>query len=392
MIPRARLNEVTESDILNLIENGVRESRTLDYKRDWPADRDARAEIAKDVCAFANTMGGDIVFGVDDRKTGVAVEIVPVVVGNLDQELLALTSYLRDTLEPRVAGALLTHEVSMAVGGNVVILRVAPSLSAPHRVTKDNHFYTRTSVGKAPMDIHGIRHAFAAGTALGNDIRTFRDDALSRIVSRENPVPELNGPLCVCHFVPVSAFSRQDMHSIDELLGAADKLRKVYDFPLSRPEVNLDGAVCVTRGQSEGARRNYAQLYRNGVVEVVYADLLIRSPLDDTGGMSLFPELYEIPLVRCGLRAMAEALATLGVVPPAYLMLSWLMGPSTRIAVERPYNQADFIALPAHLSEIIAPPVYIEDFSVDPLTVLRPVFDVIWNAVGVAHTKTDFAT
>jgi len=56
----------------------------------------------------------------------------------------------------------------------VIVLRVSASPGGPHRVTRDNHFYTRTSVGKAPMDVHGIRHAFAAGTALGQQIRAFR--------------------------------------------------------------------------------------------------------------------------------------------------------------------------------------------------------------------------
>lgn len=58
MIPRARLDSVTEADIHNLIDHSVRESRALDYKRDWPSDRDGRAELAKDVCAFANSLGG----------------------------------------------------------------------------------------------------------------------------------------------------------------------------------------------------------------------------------------------------------------------------------------------------------------------------------------------
>ncbi|SEF13838.1 Putative DNA-binding domain-containing protein [Burkholderia sp. WP9] len=76
MIPHARLDAVTEADLQTLIDHGVRESRTLDYKRDWPADRDARTELAKDVCAFANTMGGDLVFGMREEG-GAAAAIVP---------------------------------------------------------------------------------------------------------------------------------------------------------------------------------------------------------------------------------------------------------------------------------------------------------------------------
>jgi predicted HTH transcriptional regulator len=66
VISHARLDAVTETDLRNLIEHGVRERRTLGYKRDWPAAPDARTEVAKDVCAFANTLGGDFVLGIAD--------------------------------------------------------------------------------------------------------------------------------------------------------------------------------------------------------------------------------------------------------------------------------------------------------------------------------------
>jgi hypothetical protein len=387
LIPRARLDAVTEADLQALIDHEVRESRTLDYKRDWPSERDARIEIAKDVCAFANSLGGDLVFGIQEEG-GAAAEIVPLRLANLDADLLTLTNALHDLLEPRVGGGLHAHPVSLEDGGHVIVLRVSASPGAPHRVTRDNHFYTRTSVGKAPMDVHGIRHAFAASTALGQQIRAFRDDALARIERRENPIPNLDFPVCICHVVPVTAFSRPETHGIDALAVAANALRGVSKAHLHGPQVNLDGVMYQTH--REDPRGDYVQLYRNGAVELAYADLLFRSPLDSTNGESMRPDLYEIPLVRQGVPAIFATLAALEVAPPAYLMLSWLVGPGIRIAVERPHNRADFIALPAHLCRISAPPIYLEDFGADPLTVLRPAFDVLWNAVGVAHTKTDF--
>jgi predicted HTH transcriptional regulator len=135
------------------------------------------------VCAFANSLGGDLVFGIREEG-GAAAGIVPLRLSNLDADLLTLTNALHDLLEPRVSGGLRAHPVPLKEGGHVIVLRVSASPGGPHRVTRDNHFYTRTSVGKAPMDIHGIRHAFAAGTALGQQIRAFRDDALARIERR----------------------------------------------------------------------------------------------------------------------------------------------------------------------------------------------------------------
>ncbi|MFM0405284.1 AlbA family DNA-binding domain-containing protein [Paraburkholderia dipogonis] len=393
VIPHARLEVVTEEDIENLVDHGVRESRTLDYKRDWPADRDSRLAVAQDVCAFANTVGGDLVFGVDDEKTGIAAKIAPIHVENIDKELLALTSFLRDSLEPRVTGGLITHAVPIAAGGHVIILRVAASPSAPHRATKDNHFYARTSVGKEPMDIQGIRHAFAAGRTLAQDIRTFCDEALTRIENRLSPMQDMDGPVFVCHVIPVSAFSRQEIHDIDSLIEAGRKLRQSRHGPnyppMKGPHVNLDGVACVpARPQNSDG---YVQLYRNGVVELAFGDMLIHSPLDDEEeGVSLFPEQYEIPLVRHGLQAVFQALASLDIAPPAYVMLNWIYTDGTRIAVETSPHHVEFLEVPHHLRKIKAAPIYIEDYAADALTVLRPAFDVLWNAVGVAHTKTDF--
>jgi len=389
VIPRARLDAVTETDLQALIDHEVRESRTLDYKRDWPADRDARTEVAKDVCAFANALGGDLVFGMREAG-GAAAELVPLRFANLDADLLTLTSALRDLLEPRVSGGLHAHPVPLDAGGHVIVLRVAPSPAAPHRVTRDNHFYTHTSVGKEPMDLHGIRNAFAASASLSNSIRNFCDDALTRLERRLTPALGKDEALCVCHVVPVSAFSRHETHDIDSLVVAGEPLRDACRANLLAPQINLDGVAC--RPHRNDTSRDGVQLYRNGAVELVYAGLLFRSPLDEQkGGRSIFPEEYEIPLVRRGLIAVAQTFGSLDVNPPAYLMLSWLVGSEARVAVTRSQNRADFIRLPDNAGRISAPPVYLEDFGADPLTVLRPAFDVLWNAVGVAHTPTDFA-
>lgn len=393
MIPNARLETVTEADLLALIDHGVRESRTLDYKRGWPAERDARAELAKDVCAFANTLGGDLVFGMMEQG-GVPTQLEPLQFANLDAELLAMTNALRDLLEPRVSGGLHPHPVPLAAGGHAVVLRVAPSPGAPHRVTRDNHFYARTSVGKEPMDMHGIRNAFAASASLAQQVLAFRDNALMNMVRGEGPVPDLAFPACVCHVVPVSAVTRPEGHDIDTLRAAAAHLQTAgpSQRALARAGVNLHGALCLADRDENEARPAYTQLYRDGCVELVDGALLRRgwAPRPDEELWVVYPEVYELPLVRHGFRAIADTLEALEVPAPAYLMLSWLFARGTRIGYAVNAHRPAYPALPPHLTQLTAPPVYLDDFSIDPLTVLRPAFDVMWNAVGIAHTLTDF--
>ena len=103
----------------------------------------------------------------------------------------------------------------------------------------------------------------------------------------------------------------------------------------------------------------------------------------------MFPELYEVPLIRSGFRAMIDALTELELSGPAYLMISWVVVGGTCVAASL-NGRLRFLSLPRHLTEIVTPPIYLENFDVDPATTLRPAFDVMWNAVGIRHTQTTF--
>jgi predicted HTH transcriptional regulator len=115
MIPRANLEAIDEAVIQQLIGDEVRESRTLDFKDRHDLSRDGKQALAEDVCAFANTVGGDLVFGLT-APDGTAGEIRPVQIENLDDELQRLTNFLRDATEPRVTTALLSRAVPLAGG------------------------------------------------------------------------------------------------------------------------------------------------------------------------------------------------------------------------------------------------------------------------------------
>ena len=59
MLPK-QINDITAADIQNLIIAGTEESITLEFKSQLVGDtRDARKEFLADICALANTQGGD---------------------------------------------------------------------------------------------------------------------------------------------------------------------------------------------------------------------------------------------------------------------------------------------------------------------------------------------
>ena len=74
MLPVA-IKDVDVSVLQDLVVNGVREEKTIEYKREMPgaADSDAVRFLAT-VSSFANTAGGDILLGVE-ANDGVPVKL-----------------------------------------------------------------------------------------------------------------------------------------------------------------------------------------------------------------------------------------------------------------------------------------------------------------------------
>jgi predicted HTH transcriptional regulator len=59
------LNQLSEKHLQSLIDNEIREGRTIDYKEKLETDA---KEFAKDVTSLANTLGGIIIYGVVEER------------------------------------------------------------------------------------------------------------------------------------------------------------------------------------------------------------------------------------------------------------------------------------------------------------------------------------
>jgi predicted HTH transcriptional regulator len=93
---RVALADLALADIERLISDGVREDKSIEYKRDIPRDR---AELLKDVSAFANASGGDLVFGIAEEK-GLPTQIVGLSLPDPDAEVLRLLQIIQTGLQP----------------------------------------------------------------------------------------------------------------------------------------------------------------------------------------------------------------------------------------------------------------------------------------------------
>jgi predicted HTH transcriptional regulator len=202
MIPKT-LNEVAEDDLTALIANGVAESRTIEYKLALPGNSDAeKKEFLADASSFANSGGGDLVFGMEEGG-GLPTQLVGVQAADLDLEIRRLDSILAAGLSPRIRYALRT--VATAAGQQVVVLRIERSWSGPHRVVFQQHdkFYGRNSAGKYALDVNELRAAFTLSSTATERIRAFRTDRIIALSNNQTPIPFMDSPKVVLHCIPL---------------------------------------------------------------------------------------------------------------------------------------------------------------------------------------------
>ncbi|RNL60373.1 ATP-binding protein [Nocardioides marmoriginsengisoli] len=170
---------LTEAVIQRLVALGVRETEQLDFKatphlaesgaaasppakeKGWSPEQ----EFAKDVCSFANHLGGLLVIGVKDEKD-VAVDAVPAVT-----DPAAVTQRLRQALVNHASPAPQFHVVPVeaAAGGFYLVLIVPPSSLAPHAVRgatgnerRPLHYPVRDNTGTRWLLEHEVAERYRA--------------------------------------------------------------------------------------------------------------------------------------------------------------------------------------------------------------------------------------
>jgi len=93
------LEKISQADLQNLIDNAVAEGRTIEYKQALPGGTDSeKKEFLADVSSFANTAGGDLLFGISEDK-GVPTASRPVCWIVLDRRLPDPLCLARTSLE-----------------------------------------------------------------------------------------------------------------------------------------------------------------------------------------------------------------------------------------------------------------------------------------------------
>jgi predicted HTH transcriptional regulator len=97
-------SEITAADLQALVETKSSEGKEIDFKLTLPGKADSdRREFLYYMSSFANTIGGYLVFGIEE-KAGVATALVGLEKINPDDQIRRLEEMARDGIRPPDTG------------------------------------------------------------------------------------------------------------------------------------------------------------------------------------------------------------------------------------------------------------------------------------------------
>jgi hypothetical protein len=370
------LETIAEDDLLALITNKVSEGRTIDYKRELPGNSDGdKKEFLADVSSFANTSGGDLVLGMDEDH-GLPTELTGFQSTNTDVEIQRLDNILASGLSPRIRYA--ARLIPCNAGLKVLVVRIERSWTGPHRVIFGGHdkFYGRNSTGKYPLDVNELRLAFTLSNTVTERIRAFRTDRIISLSNNETPIPFVDDPKIVLHCIPIESFAGQLQYDILPFNQDPRRLRPMASAGWDR-RLNLDGIVVFGGGNPA---HTYTQLYRTGIIEAVQGGVLAAA---HQGRRIIASVAYEQYIFQY-LPHCFQVLQQIGASVPVVVALSLLGTRGLEMSVDRFGFEVSY---PIDLDRLILPETVVYDFSMPVGQILKPMFDLVWNACGQPASK-----
>ena len=284
MLPR-QIESVEISSLQDLMDRHVEEHGRLEYKRGRPDTwkhidkseanirHDKRREFLKDVTAMANADGGDILYGVDERKWEVSGFEEP----NMDGLIRELSDMLLNHVQPslRVTFQAIKVEAEAESLLYALICRVQASYRAPHMVNYNQQrlFFQRNNNKVSDMDYDDLRRAFGAQMGWAQTWEKHVERSIER-VRHNNPV-SINSDDAGRFLVKVAPLSSLYGYDVPDLAILEKEDYKGLSFmrgvPCTYPRYCLDGCYFVQQNQQD-----YLLLQRDGSIDLAGGQWIFR--------------------------------------------------------------------------------------------------------------------
>lgn len=237
----------TRADLERLIEEGLPESLTLEYKAAAALGKssEARSELVKDITALANSAGGQIIYGVRESD-GLPRSID----GGVDASVFTpewLGQVIETNATPRIQGLKITKISICAEKPDSVayVVTVPQAITlAPHQNSIDKKYYRRYDQRAVPMHDYEIRDMLRRGRSPKLVARlTFRDGSRTKYLQSSNDRIEFNTIMENLSSEP-ALYSLFDFYFDKRLIFVEDAgFKRMQDYRISFDEDGLRGRL-----------------------------------------------------------------------------------------------------------------------------------------------------
>lgn len=168
----SRLSEVVGAEVQNVIDAEVAETIDFELKRSLPAKKarvdpwmtggklgdEAKDELAAEIIAFANTVGGTLIVGIEEdtatKRAKPPIHCIP----RCKEAAERLHQAITDRVEPKLPVFECEGVVTEPDGlSGVIVMRTLESYLAPHRHAQTKHCYVRRNDRAEPMSMLEIQ-------------------------------------------------------------------------------------------------------------------------------------------------------------------------------------------------------------------------------------------
>lgn len=380
------ISKLQPQDIVDLIDNSVKENINLEYKQALNiSDDKGKKEFVRDVTSFFNTEGGCIIYGIQDARdtnkqpTGYPDKILSVTVDNWDKLENQMYQVVRNETDPAISNLVARHLVIGA--DNVIILGIPQRLGLPAMVTHhdNNNFFKRSPAGKYVVNAAGLNEMFMESLELRSQIKKFVDRRISQDL-RDMIANYTLGPLYFMHITPFSFLGNKfiDIKTLsrfedDHLLNPIRNSRSDM-LPAHYSRFNFDGYKTSIRSHKD-VEVSYLQVFRNGPVEFSTTAFGLQ------GGMKMLQGCNLIVNTIFAILRIMELYQKLEILPPYLLNINVLHTNKVMLLAQGVSYPEDFI----NSDKLSLLPVFLEknDYSQFELfQLLNDNFDTIWQAAG----------
>ncbi len=379
MIPKP-IDHITKEDIEDLVAQQREEGKSLEYKEQLPDISNNKKNFLRLVASFANSAGGDIVYGIveaqeNGRNSGKPEKAIGVEVDNVDQTKLQLHQVIRTGIEPRIIPEVSFQAIESFERGPVIVARIARSLARPHMVWlgKKSHFYARSTNGMYPMDVSEIKASFLGVEEVAERMNNFRKERIATIEAGDTPSNIPQTAKTVIHLLPLVSFDYFQEPSIEMGEEIYTDLAPIYTRSSWNSRHNFFGYI---NYNSFG----YVQFFRSGAIEAVDThNSSVPSPREDGQDKIIFIKKLQQNMIAA-VKRYAKLLVRVDIPLPVFICCSLV-------------NVRDYVLYlgggfpkvsrnPIAQNELLFPEIQMGSYDFDPKKLMMPFMDMLWQSFG----------